>query len=125
MFMNRIILIGFTGKQAKHQTLPGGRSVTRLSLATSKRYKDGEEWKEKTQWHDCVLYGPVADFAAKIAKGAHVAIEGELTHREYERTIETASGPINVQWPVSEVVCRSIKLLNRSSETESEPEETA
>jgi len=86
MFLNPVILNGFTGKDAKHSKLPGSRSVTRISLATRKRYREGEQWKEKTQWHDCVVYGASADFAANIAKGAHLAIEGELTYREYERS---------------------------------------
>ena len=124
MFMNRVILIGFTGKEAKHSRLPGGRSVTRLSLATTKRYKEGEQWKDKTQWHDCVVYGASADFAANIGKGAHLAIEGELTYREYERTIEASSGPVKVQWPVTEIVVHSIKPLDRSLKQD-EPEEAA
>ncbi|HTU44857.1 MAG TPA: single-stranded DNA-binding protein [Bryobacteraceae bacterium] len=122
--MNRVILIGFTGKEAKHSKLPGGRHVTRLSLATTKRYKEDEQWKDKTQWHDCVVYGASADFAANIGKGAHLAIEGELAYREYERTIETSSGPVQVQWPVTEVIVHSIKPLDRSSK-EDEPEEAA
>lgn len=64
-----------------------------------------------------------ADHAANIAKGANLAIEGELTYREYERTIETSSGPVKVQWPVTEVVFHSINPLDRSSK-EDEPEET-
>lgn len=124
MFLNRVILIGFTGKEAKYSKLPGGRGVARISLATTKRYKEGEQWKDKTQWHDCVVYGAPANFAANIAKGAHLAIEGELTYREYERTIETSFGPVNVQWPVTEVVVSSIKPLDRSSK-EDEPEEVA
>lgn len=124
MFLNRVILIGFTDKDAKHSKLPGGRGVTRISLATTRRYKEGEKWKKKTQWHDCVVYGASADFATNVAKGAHLAIEGEITDREYERTIETSSGPVKVQWPVTEVVVHSIKPLDRKS-NEDEPEEAA
>jgi single-strand DNA-binding protein len=51
--------------------------MTKLSVATSKRYKDSNgEWQEKTQWHSCVCYGVTADYAAKIHTGAHVFIEG-------------------------------------------------
>jgi len=56
MFLNRVILIGFTGSEAKHSELPGGRSVTRLSLATTKRHKDGEQWKETT--HNGTIASP-------------------------------------------------------------------
>jgi hypothetical protein len=78
--------------------------MTKLSVATSKRYKDASgAWQEKTQWHTCICYGTTADYAAKIQTGAHVFIDGELVHREYERTIETDSGPVKVPWPVTEL----------------------
>jgi single-stranded DNA-binding protein len=57
-----------------------------------------------------VSYAP---FAAKLRKGAHIVIEGELTYREFSRTIETDSGPVKVQWPVTEIVVDSITLLDR------------
>ena len=40
-------------------------------------------------------------------------IEGELTYREYNRTIETETGSVNVAWPVTEIVVDSIAILNR------------
>jgi single-stranded DNA-binding protein len=49
----------------------------------------------------CVVYGGYASFAAKLSKGTHIVIEGDLTHREYNRMIETASGAINVSWPIT------------------------
>ncbi len=64
MFLNRVILIGFTGKEAKHSKLPGGRSVTRLSLAMTKRYKEieltsgGAEFKPGSRWRVAELFRP-------------------------------------------------------------------
>jgi single-strand DNA-binding protein len=118
MFLNRTTLIGFTGQDPRTSATQAGREITRLSVATTRRYQQDSEWKEKTQWHDCVLYGKTAQFAATLSKGAHVLIEGELTYREYTRTLETESGSIQVQWPVTEIVVESIKLLDRKkSET--------
>ncbi len=45
----------------------------------------------------------------KAATAAHVLIEGELVYREYERTVETDSGLVKVEWPVTEVVIDSVK----------------
>jgi hypothetical protein len=45
-------------------------------------------------------------------------IEGELVYRGYERTIETDSGPVKVQWPITEVVIDSISVLDRSNSKE-------
>jgi single-strand DNA-binding protein len=119
MNINRVTLVGFAGKDAKTSATQGGRTMTRLSVATTKRYKDSaQEWQEKTQWHDCVAYGPTGDYAARVQKGAHVMIAGELAHREYERTIETESGPVKVQWPVTEIVIDSVSVLDRKNARE-------
>src|SRR5581483_1780194 len=87
MNINRVTLAGFTGKLPETRSLAAGKHLTKLSVATTKRFKDAKQnWQEKTQWHDCVAYGPTADYAAKIATGAHVFLEGHLVYREYERT---------------------------------------
>ena len=121
MNINRVTLVGFTGKDAQNTSTQNGRSVTRLSVATTKRYKDAEgSWQQKTQWHSCVAYGPAADYAAKIQTGAHVLLEGEVIYREYDRTIETDNGSVKVQWPVTEIVIDSISLLDRKEKQERE-----
>jgi single-strand DNA-binding protein len=105
MNINRITIIGFTGKDARHSSTQNGKSVTKLSVATTKRYRDAEgKWQEKTQWHTCVAYGPVAEYAAKIQSRTLVFLEGEVSYREYERTLETETASVRVQWPVTEIV---------------------
>jgi single-strand DNA-binding protein len=42
-------------------------------------------WESRTEWHRCVSFGKLADFAATLKKGAHVQVEGELRGREYEK----------------------------------------
>lgn len=119
MNINRVTLAGHTGKNARTNATQNGRSMTKLSIATSKRYKDADgNWQEKTQWHTCVCYGPTADYAAKIQTGSHVFLEGELLYREYERTIETESGPVKVPWPVTEIVIGSLSVLDRKDRQE-------
>jgi single-strand DNA-binding protein len=113
MYMNRVTLVGFTGAEAKHSATQGGKEITRFSLATTKGYKSANEWKDNTQWHDCVVYNVSVKAAETIQKGDHLLIEGELTYREYDRTIETAEGPVKVQWPKTEIVVYSITRLDR------------
>lgn len=116
---NRVTLIGYTGKDAESGSTQSGKQFAKLSVATSKRFKDQQDqWQERTTWHKAVAYGPVADYAGKIQKGAHVLIEGELTYREYERTIETTEGPVKVQWPVTEILIDSVKALDRQAKQE-------
>ena len=119
MDINRVTLCGYVGKDARTNTSQNGKSITRLSVATTKRYKDADgAWREKTQWHACVCYAAAADYSGKIQTGAHVFIEGELAHREYERTIETDSGPVKVPWPVTEIVADSVSVLDRKEKQE-------
>jgi hypothetical protein len=47
-------------------------------------------------------------------------IEGELSHREYECSIETDNGPFKVPWPVTEVVIDSVSVLDRKEKQGSE-----
>src|SRR3954469_8107938 len=125
MYLNRVTLIGFTGQQPKTFATRTGKELTRLSVATTRRYQQDSEWKEKTQWHDCVLYGATAHFAATLPKGSHVLIEGELTYREFERTVESETAAIKVQWPVTEIVVESIKTLDRKKKDSTETEGAA
>ena len=120
MNINRVTLAGFAGKDARSSSTLNGRSITKLSIATTKRYKDAQQqWQEKTQWHDCVAYtGPVAEYAAKIQTGDYVFLEGELVYREYERTVETDNGPVKVPWPVTEIVIGTISVIDRKQNRE-------
>lgn len=119
MNINRVTLCGRTGKEAKTSSTTNGRNISRLSVATTKHYKDAQDqWQEKTQWHNCVAYGPVADSLAKIPTGALVFIEAELVYREYERIVETESGPVKVLWPVTDVVIDALSVLDRNDRAE-------
>jgi single-strand DNA-binding protein len=71
-----VTLIGFTGKDAETGSTQAGKQSAKLSVATTKRYRDAnDQLKEKTTWHRCVAYGTTADYVAKIQKGAHVLID--------------------------------------------------
>lgn len=88
MNLNQLTIIGFVGKNAEAKQLPNGIPVTKFSVATKKSWKDHEEWKEKTQWHNVVAFGAAfAQLADRLSKGAHVFVQGELSTREYDRTI--------------------------------------
>ena len=64
-----------------------GKSVARLSLATSNTWKDKNtgEKKEKTEWHRIVIFneGLVNVVQQYVKKGAQVYIEGQLTTRKW------------------------------------------
>ena len=119
MTINRVTIAGFAGKDAQASSTQHGKSMTKLSVSTTKRFRDPQgNWQEKTQWHSCVAYSFAADKAADIQTGDHIFIEGELTYREYDRTIETESGPVKVQWPVTEIVIEAVSIISRRDKDE-------
>lgn len=85
MYRNRVSLIGFTGKDAETRTTHNQKPYTVLSLATQSSYKDKKtgEYNNRTEWHRVIVWGKLSEFAQKIQKGAHLAVDGELVSREY------------------------------------------
>ncbi|MFZ0743277.1 MAG: single-stranded DNA-binding protein, partial [Terracidiphilus sp.] len=83
MYLNRLTAIGFLGADAEVRNA-NNRSFTTLSLATKSSHKDKKsgEYVAHTEWHRCVVFGKLAEFAATLTKGANVQIEGELRSRE-------------------------------------------
>ncbi|HKD04874.1 MAG TPA: single-stranded DNA-binding protein [Bryobacteraceae bacterium] len=86
MYLNRLTLIGFTGGDAETKTANNGSIFTVLSVATKRSWKNADgEWESRTEWHRCVAFGKLGEFAASLKKGAHVQVEGELRSREYDK----------------------------------------
>jgi single-strand DNA-binding protein len=83
MYQNKVNLIGFLGNDAEIRT-NNNRSITTLSLATKSSYKKDGEYVSHTEWHRCVVFGKLSDFASTLKKGAHILVEGELRSREYD-----------------------------------------
>lgn len=84
MYQNNVTLIGFLGNNAEVRT-SNERSFTTFQVATKSSYKDKKtgEYVSHTEWHRCVVFGPLSQFAGTLLKGAHVQVEGELRSREY------------------------------------------
>ena len=86
--LNKVLLIGRLGADPEIKQMVNGKSVARLSLATSNTWKDKNtgEKKEKTEWHRIVIFneGLVNVVQQYVKKGAQVYIEGELTTRKWK-----------------------------------------
>jgi single-strand DNA-binding protein len=85
MYQNKVNLIGFLGSDAAVRTA-NNHSFTTLSLATKSSYKDKKsgQYVSHTEWHRCIIFGKLCEFAATLTKGAHIQIEGELRSRQYD-----------------------------------------
>ena len=81
--LNKVLLIGRLGADPEIKQMVNGKSVARLSLATSQSWKDKNtgERKEKTEWHRVVVFneGLVNVVQQYLKKGAQVYVEGQIT----------------------------------------------
>ena len=85
--LNKVLLIGRLGNDPEIKQMQNGKSVARLSVATSESWKDKNtgERKEKTEWHRVVIFneGLVSVVQKYLKKGAQVYIEGQLNTNKY------------------------------------------
>lgn len=84
--LNKVMLIGNLGKDPEVRYTTSGTAVASFSIATSERFKaKSGEWEERTEWHNVVLWGKLAEIAGEyLAKGKTVYIEGRLQTRKWQ-----------------------------------------
>ena len=85
--LNKVLLIGRLGADPEIKEMVNGKSVARLSLATSQSWKDKNtgEKKEKTEWHRIVVFneGLVNVVKQYLKKGAQIYVEGQISTRKW------------------------------------------
>jgi single-strand DNA-binding protein len=105
--MNNVQLIGRLGKEPEARTTGGGTSVVNVSLAVSKRIKNGED---QTTWVRLVFWDKLAQVVLQYCrKGSQIAIVGELQARDYLKD--------GVSRTITEVRVHGLDLLGGKSET--------
>ncbi|MBK1663545.1 single-stranded DNA-binding protein [Rhodospirillum rubrum] len=85
--VNKVILIGNLGKDPETRTFQNGGKVTNLRIATSETWKDRQsgERRERTEWHQVAVFGPLADIAERyLRKGSKVYLCGSLQTRKWQ-----------------------------------------
>ena len=86
--LNKVLLIGRLGSDPEIKQMVNGKSVARLSLATSQSWKDKNtgEKKEKTEWHRIVVFneGLVNVVQQYLKKGAQIYVEGQISTRKWK-----------------------------------------
>jgi len=86
--VNKVILVGNLGADPEIRRLNSGEPVVNIRIATSESWRDKNsgERKEKTEWHNVVIFN---DQLAKVAeqylkKGMKVYVEGQLQTRKWQ-----------------------------------------
>lgn len=86
MDLNKVQLIGRLTKDPEVKQTQGGKTMAMFSVATSKSWKnEAGEKQEKTEFHNVVVFGKVADVVNMYCKkGKQVYVEGELQTRSWD-----------------------------------------
>jgi single-strand DNA-binding protein len=117
---NNVTLIGYLGTDAESRTTRNNATVTMLSLATKRVWRNREsgELASQTTWHKCVVFGRTAEYAATLTKGAHIQIVGEIQTRGFV-------AKDGAKKSVTEIRVHRIARLDRVSRADSKPEAAA
>ncbi len=81
--VNRSELVGNLGNDPETRISATGTTVTTASIAVHSSYRQGEEWRERTDWFRLVAFGEVGEYLASYRKGERIAIAGRLQSSEY------------------------------------------
>jgi single-strand DNA-binding protein len=104
--MNKILLIGNIGRDAEGASTKSGLSVSKFSLAVTKKYKG----QSSTEWFSCVLFGTRAEALGQyLKKGTQVYVEGELKSSKY-------TGKDGIEKTRYDVLVNDIQLLSQKQE---------
>jgi single-strand DNA-binding protein len=82
---NTVILVGFVGNTPEVRNTPSGASITNMSLATSRSFKDAEGSRQsETEWHRITCFNGVGKSVAEhVTKGAMVMVTGRIHYTKW------------------------------------------
>ena len=121
MYQNKVTLIGFLGSDAEVRS-NDNRSFTTLSLATKSSYKKDSKYISHTEWHRCVVFGKLSEFAGTLKKGTHIQVEGELRSREYDSKKSDSKQRI---WEIKVDSILKLDRAEKSAPEDGEPDDAS
>ena len=105
--INEVRLLGNITNDPDLRFTPNGTAVLNFGMATNRRYKAGEEWKDETTFHNIVVWSTLAQGVAQRAnKGTRVLVSGRIQVRTWDGN----DGKKNYK---TEVVADNVILIDR------------
>lgn len=111
--VNKIILIGYVGRDPEVRYTPSGAAVATFAVATDESFKgrNGEQEKH-TEWHKIIAWNKLAEICGDyLTKGKPVYIEGSIRSRQWE----DQSGNKRTSY---EIIARNMQMLGSRSDAE-------
>ena len=109
---NKHTIIGRLGADPEIRFTSDQKAIAKMSVVTTETWKDSQthERKEKTEWHNVIVYGRNAEVARDfLKKGSLALFEGPSRTRKYQQNGQDRY--------ITEISAELIKLMPRSSNT--------
>lgn len=112
--VNRVTLLGNVGQAPEYKYTPSGVAVATFSMATSERVKVGEAWEDRPEWHNCSVFGKLADVVREyVGKGSKLYVDGKLKTHSWE---DKETGKMRYR---TEIIVNDLTLLGVKREDDS------
>ena len=112
MSVNKVILLGYVGKDPEIKDFENGK-VAKMTIATTEKgykLKSGKDVPDRTEWHNIMLWGGLAEVAEKyVKKGMQVYIEGKIQTRSW-------ADKEGVTHYITEVIASDLQMLGKREE---------
>lgn len=110
--INKVMLTGRLGRNARPRETNGGQSVADFFVGTDEFFKDTlGEWQQKTAWHRVEVWGEAAEMVGpQLREGSRVYVEGRLVIR---RWIDRK----NKRQTSKEIVASDVRFLSEGPRT--------
>ena len=107
--INKVILVGFLGRDPEMRYTQNGRAMATFSVATTEKWRKDGQQQEQTEWHNVVAWERLAEICGQyLRKGSKVYIEGKLQTSQWQQDGQTRYR--------TQIVARELKMLdNRQS----------
>jgi len=110
--LNKVMVIGYLGRDPEMRYTPNGKSVVSFSIACDRSWKnaDGEKQTE-TDWFNVVAWGDLAEICNKyLSKGSQAYIEGRIQPRTWQDNEGQQRTSVDI-------VAQQVLLLNKKKES--------
>jgi single-strand DNA-binding protein len=106
--LNQCALIGRLVRNAELRYTTNGKAVAKFSIAVHEKRKEGNQWKNKADFFDLVLWGQIAESLQQyLVQGKQIAIAGKLSQERWEQDGQNRSKVV--------VTVRELQLLSGNS----------
>lgn len=116
--LNQVTIIGYVGDVPKISNTQNGRKVASFAIATTEKgytSKSGVQYPDRTEWHNIVLWGNLAEIAEKyLHKGSSVFIQGKMRTRSYD-------DKNGVKRYITEIEGETMQMLDRRADNATSP----